>query len=360
MLSQLFCNSNRIFGDERKRLRAGLSLLLLLSALLVLSACRTALPASTPSPRRVIETPSPTATFSPTAPLGTRENPLVFAFPPNPHPSEQQIKEMRQLTDFLSQDTGLILAAVIPPSQKEWFDGLAQGRYHLSYLSPLMYAALPPETDLVPMVAPQQEGQAFYSAQFVAHRQSGLTPYFDPASGQNRLAAPQALAQLRDRRPCWVSLDSLAGYLIPRAYLAQASVEPLEPAFLGSHAAVLRALYLPKLCDFGATYTDARTFPTLQGDFPAIGDEIQVLWRTPAIIPYDFFVFSRRIPEAQRILMAQRLQSLPFRPEKTILESIFGIQGNLALVEETRYHEFATLLRSLPFDLTILINLRLP
>ncbi|MFO3796689.1 MAG: hypothetical protein ACK8QZ_05300, partial [Anaerolineales bacterium] len=94
-------------------------MLLLLSVLLVLSSCRTALLAPTPSPKRVTETPSPTATFSPMAPLGTRENPLVFAFPPNPHPAEQQIKEMRQLTDFLSQDTGLILAAVIPSSQKE-------------------------------------------------------------------------------------------------------------------------------------------------------------------------------------------------------------------------------------------------
>lgn len=359
-MSRLFCNSNRIFWKKRNRPRAGLSLFLLPIVFLVLSACRTAHLSSTLSPARVTETLSPTATFSPAAPLGSRENPLVFAFPPNPHPSEQQIKAMRQLTDFLSQDTGLILAAVIPLSQKEWFDGLAQGRYHITYLSPLIYAALPPQTDLIPMVARQQEGQAFYSAQFVTHRQSGLTSYFDPASGQNRLDAPQALAQLRDRRPCWVSPDSLAGYLIPRAYLAQASVEPLEPAFLGSHASVLRALYVPKLCDFGATYTDARSFPTLQGDFPAIREEIQVIWRTPAIIPYDFFVFSRHIPEAQRILMAQRLQSLPFRPEKTILSDVFGIQGDLALVEETRYHEFVTLLRSLPIDLTLLLTLHLP
>nr|BAL58282.1 phosphonate transport system substrate-binding protein [uncultured Chloroflexota bacterium] len=359
-MSKSFRNSNRIFWEKQDRLPARLSSLLLLSLFLVLSACRAAQSSPTRNQSRVPEAPSPTATFSPSAPLGSRENPLVFAFPPNPHPSNAQIKATRQLTDFLSQDTGLILVSVIPLSQEEWLEGLGKGAYHLSYLSPLLYAALPSDTDLVPMVAREQGGEVFYSAQFVAHRRSGLQPYFDPLRGQNLQEAPQALAQLRDRRPCWVAADSLAGYLVPRAYLAQASVEPLAPAFLGSHVAVLRALYAPGLCDFGATYTDARTFPTLQGEFPAIREEIQVLWRTPAIIPYDFFVFSRRIPEAERILMAQRLQSLPFRPQKGLLQDLFGIQGELALVEESRYHEFVALLRSLPLDLHLLLNLHLP
>ncbi len=352
-------NFNRKFRKKRNQLPARPIYLLLLSLFLLLGACRAAQPAETPSPVPTEETTLPTVAITPQAPLGSRENPLIFAFPPNAHPTPQQIQEMRRLTDFLSQESGLILAAVLPASEEEWLEGLFQGRYHIAYISPLLYAALPPETDLIPMVARQQEGQLFYSAQFVAPRQRGLTPYFDPSSGQNTLDAPQALAQLRDRRPCWTEPTSLSGYLIPRAYLVRAGVQPLPPAFLGSHAAVLRGLYTPGLCDFGATYSDARTFPTLQGEFPAIRDEIQVLWRTPAIIPYELFVFSRRIPESQRTLFAQRLQSLPFRPEKTLLEDLFGVTA-LQLVDETRYRDFLDLMHSLPLDLQHLLSLRLP
>lgn len=353
-------NFNRKFCEKRNRPPAGPIYILFLSLLLLLSACRTAQPAGgTPSPIPAEEATLPTVAITPQAPLGSRENPVIFAFPPNAHPTPQQIQEMRRLTDFLGQESGLIVAAVLPASEEEWLEGLFQGRYHIAYLSPLLYAALPPETDLIPMVARQQEGQLFYSAQFVAHRQRGLTPYFDPSNGQNTLDAPQALAQLRDRRPCWTEPTSLSGYLIPRAYLVRAGVQPLPPAFLGSHAGVLRGLYTPGLCDFGATYTDARTFPTLQGEFPAIREEVQVLWRTPAIIPYELFVFSRRIPESQRILFAQRLQSIPFRPEKTLLEDLFGITA-LQLVDETRYRDFLDLMHSLPLDLKHLLRLHLP
>ncbi len=266
---------------------------------------------------------------------------------------------MRQLTDFLSQGTGLILAGVIPASEQELFDGLSEGRYHIAYISPLLYAALPPTSDLLPMLARRQDGQIFYSAQFVAHRQRGFISSFDPASGQNTRDAPQALAQLQDRRPCWVSPTSIAGYLIPRAYLIRAGVQPLEPTFLGSHVSVLRALYTPGLCDFGATYTDARSFPTLPADFPNIQEDIQVIWRTPPIIPYELFVFSRHIPQEQRILLAQRLQSLPFRPEKSILQDLFDLI-ELQLVDESQYREFLNLMHSLPLDLQLLLKLHLP
>jgi ABC-type phosphate/phosphonate transport system substrate-binding protein len=351
-----FSRKNR---EKRTRLPAIPSRILLLGLLLLLSACRGAPSSPTPGPAAAPEASLPTPTITPQAPLGSRQNPILFAFPPLSHPTDQQIREMRQLTDFLSQGSGLILAAVIPASEEELLTGLSEGRYHIAYLSPLLYAALPPTADLQPMLARRQDGKIFYSAQFVVHRQRGLIPFFDPVSGQNTQDAPQALAQLQDRHPCWVSPTSLAGYLIPRAYLLRAGVQPLEAAFLGGHEAVLRALYTPGLCDFGATYTDARAFPSLPADFPDIQDDIQVLWRTPPVIPYDLFVFSRRIPQEQRILFAQRLQSLPFRPEKSILEHLFQVT-ELELVDESRYREFLDLMHSLPLDLRMLLKLKLP
>lgn len=347
------------FFLEKDRPRAGLSHRLLLSLILLLSACRAADQPPTPSAVAVLTAPPPTEAVSPAAPLGSRENPILFAFPPDPHPSAQKIKDIRQLTDFLSRESDLLIAAILPTTPEEWLDGLMSGQYHIAYLPPLVYAALPPESDLLPAVAQRENDQTFYSAQFLAHRARGFKAYFDPQSGQNTAEPAQALAQFRDRRPCWSEPTSLAGYLVPRAYLAQAGVTPLAPAFLGSHPSVLRALYLPGLCDFGATYSDARTFPTLQGEFPAIREEIQVIWRTPPIIPYDLFVLSRRIPEPQRILFAQRLQSLPFRPEKTLLTELFNIQS-LEIVDEARYREFLSLMRSLPLDLKALFLINLP
>ena len=46
-------------------------------------------------------------------------------------------------------------------------------------------------------------------------------------------------------------------------------------------------------CNFGATYIDARKFPSLEDEFPDLVEQVIVIWRIPDIIPMSSVLFHR-------------------------------------------------------------------
>jgi ABC-type phosphate/phosphonate transport system substrate-binding protein len=68
------------------------------------------------------------------------------------------------------------------------------------------------------------------------------------------------------------------------------------------HPTVVRSLYASGICDFGATYIDARKFPSLEDEFPDLIEQVIVVWQIPAIIPHNVLAFSTRMPQGMHDL----------------------------------------------------------
>lgn len=88
--------------------------------------------------------------------------------------------------------------------------------------------------------------------------------------------------------------------MIPVGYLNKYGIKTQAAAFVQGHPTVVRALYAKGICDFGATFIDARTSSALQKDLPDVMDKIVVIWRTDPIIPNDNVSYAATVPEDMR------------------------------------------------------------
>ena len=121
-----------------------------------------------------------------------------------------------------------------------------------------------------------RDGQTFYGAQFIANRESEFTSYYDAELDENTAEAAIALKQFQDKKPCW-SDDYFALRLCCPAWIAESrsQVQVRSPAFLEGQLNVVRAVYADDICDFGATFIDARELPSLEADYPDVMDQGQ-------------------------------------------------------------------------------------
>ena len=79
-----------------------------------------------------------------------------------------------------------------------------------------------------------------------------------------------------------------------------------QPAVLAqSHTAIIRALYIQGVCDFGATFAisgDPRTASAIQGDLTDVMNRVIVIWRSEAVIPNVSLSFLAGLSEGDRQL----------------------------------------------------------
>ena len=206
---------------------------------------------------------TPTAEAAPllsTVELGLVENPLILALPPSAN-SPEQIAAARLIASQFTERTGYAVVTVIPDSYAELVDAIEKGNAHIVLLDPYAYV-LAYKKDLVRAAyALLEDGNDQYGAQFIATRKGGFTSYFDPLTQQNTADAKTALAQFKDKKPCWSDETSPSGYVIPLGFLNKNQVARRPAAFVEGHPTVVRSLYAGGICDFGATYIDARKFP---------------------------------------------------------------------------------------------------
>lgn len=241
------------------------------------------------------------APLPPTGELGLAENPLILALPPSAD-SSGQINAARAIAAQFTERTGYVVLVIVPDSYAALVDALEKGNAHIVLLDPLSYA-LAYQKDLVrAQYAVVNEESIKYGAQFLAPRKGGFTSYFDAESGVNTADASVALAQFNDKKPCWSGETSPSGYVIPLGLLNQAQVQTRPAAFVGGQTTVVRSLYVGGICDFGATYIDARKFPSLEDEMPDLIEQVLVIWRTPEVIPYKVLAFSTNMPQPMRSL----------------------------------------------------------
>lgn len=316
---------------------------------------RNDVPTSTPIP-------SPEASLTPTlvsqaaSPLGSKENPLILALSPSPRLADEVLASGENLAAQLEKLTGYRIVLVAPTSEKDLVQAFAAKNVHIAVLSPFGYVLARQQGGARVALASVRNGEVLYGAQFIARRDSGFQFYFDALRGENTAEAKEALTQFTNKKPCWSDPASPSGYVIPLGILNQAAIQVQEGAFVQGQATVVRAVYSKGICDFGATYTDARTLPVLEADYPDVMDVVKVVWRTPAIIPYENVSFAADLPVDMRRVLLRAFVDLMNTPEgKSAMQTVYGID-DLRPAEDDIYEAFSVYAQASGLDLMALLK----
>lgn len=312
---------------------------------------------ATPATAAVAGTPTDTALPAfPAAELGRAENPLILALPPAAN-SQAQIDAAKVIASQFTERTGYVVVTIVPDSYTALVDTLAKGNAHIVLLDPYAYE-LAFRKDLVRAsyaVLKDKEGK--YGAQFLASRKEGFKSYFDERIGKNTTDDPGvALAQFADKKPCWSDEISPSGYVVPLGYLNESGIATKPAAFVGGHPTVVRSLYASGICDFGATYIDARKFPSLEDEFPDLVERVMVVWQIPAIIPYNVLAFSTTMPQGMRDLFANMIPPImQTEAGKAAFKTAYGIE-EMEPVNDGYYEEFRIYVDESGVDLTKIVK----
>ncbi len=199
-------------------------------------------------------------------------------------------------------------------------------------------------------------GADHYGAQFVANAESGFTAFFDPETNTNTGDAATALAQFAGKKPCWTDALSTSGYIIPAGILANAGFTTQSAAFVQGHPTVIQALYATGICDFGATFIDART-NKMFAETPDVMEKVVVIWRTDPVIPNDNVSFASNLPADIREKLQTALFDLAASEDgKTLLKDMgYDVEG-LSVQDDTFYDEFRVYLQAAGVDITTLVK----
>lgn len=336
---------------------------------LVLSACAqptaapTKAPVATEAPAAT-EPPAPQPTEAPKE-LGTAENPIIIALAPSAT-AEQLTVGGEAIAAKMKELTGLTYSVIIPNSYTALIEAMASGNAHIGFMPTLAYLLGKQAGAMDVKLVVVRNGSDFYGAQFIAHKDMGFTPYFDPNTNTNTdtADAATALAQFEGKRPCFTDPLSVSGYVIPFGVLKEQGVNFKTPAAVQSHPAVVQALYagvtvsgdkkVGAICDFGATYIDARTSDKIHTD---VNEKIVVIWRTDNIIPNDNISFSSAMPEE---IGAKVYDGFVAMAADEAGKEIFKNAGyeieDLKPAEDLFYDDFRSALQASGVDITTMVK----
>ena len=330
---------------------------------LAVSACAPATPAPTEAPvaqpteAPATAAPEPTATEAPVAELGTAENPLIMALAPSATTQELQTGG-QAIADKLSELTGYTITVTGPTNYAAMIEAMGAGNAHIGWLAPVQYIVAHGKGYADVGLATVRNGSNHYGLQYVANAAAGFTSYYDAATGKNTADAATALAQFADKKPCWTDPLSASGYILPSGLLKANDIKTKAGAWVQGHPTVIKSVYLsPKgeICDFGATFIDART--NVVADFPDVNDKVQIIWVSDPFIPNDNVSYAANVPAEMREKLNQALLDLASTEEGiTLLKNGgYSIQG-LEVVDDTFYDDFRVYLEASGIDPTTLFK----
>jgi len=313
----------------------------------------------TTEPTQTLVAVTPTDTAPPplsTAELGLAENPLILALPPSAN-SQAQIDAAKLIASQFTERTGYVVVTVTSDSPAALVDALEKGNAHIVLLEPYAYELAYQKGLVKASYAIVKDGTSTYGAQFIATRKAGFTSYFNPLNETNTLNdAGIILAQFHDKKPCWSDETSASGYVIPLGYLNSNQVITKPAAFVEGQPSVVRALYASGICDFGATYIDARKFPSLEDEFLDLIEQVIVIWRIPEIIPYNVLAFSNNMPQPMRDLFTNIIPAiLQTDAGKDAFKAAYDVE-ELEPVNDAFYREFRKYVEESGVDLSTLVK----
>lgn len=332
---------------------------------LLVAACGGATPtAAPPTTAPATEVPPtekptevpPTATAEPTpVPLGSPDKPIIMAIAPSAT-TDELIASGDIIAKLLSDETGLTIKAVVPTNYKAMIEAMCSGNGQIGWLPPFGYLvahetkAKDASGNEVPCAdvafITLRNGLDHYATQYVARAADGYTAGTDVST----------LQQFADKKPCWTDPFSASGYVIPASLLASEGVKTKTAAFVQGHPTVVRAVYAGGICDFGATFVDARTNTAIQTDLPDVNEKVIVVYQTENIIPNDTLGYAYDVPAELRDTLSAAMDKISKSEEGTAaMKKLYSIDG-LQATDDTFFDEFRVLLAASGIDIASLVR----
>lgn len=250
---------------------------------------------------------TPTAT---PIPLGKTGNPLIISFV-SVKLDTQAKTNAASIAKQLTTLTGYEIESELSPSYDWTLKGMRDGLVHMAWLPPLTYLYASQQGFASVALLTDNFGVYLYNTQFLANTTSGYRSYFDISRNQSTADAKISLSQFKDKTPCWVDPGSVSGYLVPIGVMKLNNISPANGIYLYNQPAIVRALYIKGICDFGVTYAgsgDPRTAKAVQQDLTDALDKVPVIWMSDPIIPNLNFSFYPGIsPEMQKKIIQSLL-----------------------------------------------------
>ncbi len=302
--------------------------------------------------------------FQPTPadiPLGQPGNPLILGVVTNSGQRPELLDASRQLAEQIAQLSGYSIEAVEVNSTTELLNGMQIGAIHIAWMQPFTYILASRREYAKVALVTKHFGVYAYGMQFLANTASDITPYFDTSTNSNTADAAEALAQFAEKRPCWVDPLSASGYVVPSGELGLQGITIQPALFMQSHTAVVRALYVMGICDFGATYAiygDPRTAAVLQEDLPDVLQKVAVIWQSGEVIPNLNLAFQSEVPDEIVEKVTQTLLDYVLGPDGLeIVNQAAGYEiTDLKQVDDTFYDPLRELLQYSRVNLRTLVG----
>jgi phosphonate transport system substrate-binding protein len=328
-----------------------------LLALLVMSACDAA-KTQTPTPQPTLTlTPTFPPTLTPTPlPLGTKENPFVLGLVSETE-DPQISAAAAEVANRLSTLAEVSVIGKVFSTYAQLIEAMENGEVHITWMPPLTYIYASRQNLAEVVLLTNHFGVYQYGTQFLANVSSGFTPFYDPISGLSSADAVTALEQLRDLRPCWVEPQSASGYILPAGLMRLNQITTQSGVIAQTHTAVVRALYIKGICDFGVTFAisgDPRTASAVQQDLPDVMNRILIIWRSEAVIPNLNLSLLASLSETDRQTLTTAFLDLAKAEDGKALLSLSA--GNYQIdeiktVQDTLYDPLRDAVNALNLDL---------
>ncbi len=293
--------------------------------------------------------PNAALTPAPTSNLGSPENPIVVAFEPSAT-SQEITAGGQELLDLLSQETGLTFKGVVPTSYAALTEAMGSGNAQIGWMATFAYILASQKGFAEVALITNRFGSDHYGAQFIARADAGFTP---AANSPATDADLPTLLQFKGKKPCFADPQSTSGYVIPLIFLKKAGLTDADipaPVFTGGHTQTVTSIYEGGICDYGATFVDARS--SISKDHPDVNDKVVVVFQTAAIIPNDNMSYAPDMPQNLRDQITTAMLTIAqTEAGKKALNDLYQI-GGLVKADDTVYDQFRSYLEASGIDLS--------
>ena len=321
---------------------------------MVLTACGTA---ATPTPAVTVirETAVPPTAVPPTEaptvnPLGTADKPIIVAFEPS-GTSTEITAGGQELLALLSTETGLTFKGVIPNSYAALTEAMGSGNAQIGWMATFAYILAKQKGFADAALITVRFGSDHYGSQFIANVKSGFTPAADKPGTEAELKS--TLEQFKGKKACFGDPESTSGYVVPMIFLKNAGLTDADipnPVFTGGHTQTVQAIYDTGICDYGATFVDARG--NIAKTSPDVNDKVVVIYQTQPIIPNDNMYYAPDMPQNLRDKVTLAMLKIAGTADgKKALNDLYQISG-LTVVDDTAYDQFRSYLTTAGIDLS--------
>lgn len=275
------------------------------------------------------------------APLGTEENPLVWAFVPSGE-TQEIVAGGEEVAEMIFDRTGLYVDVSVASDYAGVIEALSSDppSAHMASLATFSYVMAAERDVAEAALVAVRFGSPTYNGQIITRTDSGIDSI--PDLEGKTFARPDPL--------------STSGWIIPQLSMRAEGLNPEQDldrvVDTGGHGAVVAAVYNGD-ADAGATYVDARG--EIEDQNPDVMEQVKVI-STSVDIPNDGVQFHPSVPEDLRQQVVDALLAIADTEEGA--EALNRAYSWTGLTErgDTFYDPFRQVLQASGMDIEDLTN----